>query len=149
MQALTDAWGFYPQDNCTNLDIIIKNITHTTCYFRDFQLISGTPSTISNIPALIFPGETTHSFQLSENDYHSTDYYGDPIRLILKYECGEGKITLFESDKTKCGRSRAEVSGLIIFDYNMDTSFAASDGRMRDNTAGVIIWTFSDNQSVY
>ena len=110
-------------------------------------MISGTTSTESNVPVVIFPGETTHCFQLSENAHHSTDFYGDPIRVILKYECGEGKITLFESDKTKCLRSKAAVSGWIIFDYNMDTSFTVSDGRMRDNTAGVIIWTFSDKKN--
>lgn len=68
----------------------------------------------ADIPVFIFPGETTHWFQLSENPYSTTDYLGAPIHVILKYDCEQGKTVTFLSEKTKCRRSRAQVNAFVL-----------------------------------
>lgn len=142
---LTYAWI---PDKCTNLKLRIENKTQTSCYLLDVHLISGTVLDATDIPTFIFPGETTHWFQLSENAYSTTDYFGDPVHVILKYDCEQGKTVTFLSEKTKCRRSSAEVNALVLAESNMNTSFTLSDGIMRDNTAGTIVWTFSEKKSL-
>ncbi len=141
-------YAWIKEDRCTNLHLQIENQTKTICHLIDFQVMSGFVSH-DDTPLIIFPGETSSRFELSENSQHSTDFYGDAIHILMNYECGEGQMVTFISQKDKCRRSRAKVSGMVLSSYNIDASFTFSDGFMfnhtlRTDTPGTIIWTLTD-----
>lgn len=140
----TLSYAWIVQDQCTNLKIQIINNSQSSCHLRNSLLISGVKVLQSAAPETIPSGETSSWFVLSENDSQSTDFYGDPIHLYMQYECGDGKMVTFISQKDKCRRSTAIVNGMVISEYNMNTSFELSDGSMRNYTPGIIQWTFAD-----
>lgn len=143
---IADAW--IVEDRCTNLHLQIENQTKTICHLIDFHVMSGFVSH-DDMPMIIFPGETSSRVELSENSQHSTDFYGDVIHILMSYECGEGQMVTFFSQKDKCRRSRAKVGGMVLCSHNIDASFTFSDGLMftdtgRTDTPGTIIWTLTD-----
>ena len=140
----TLSYAWMVQDQCTNLKIQIINRTQSFCRLSQALVSSGVNLPQPVILGAIPPGGVSSWFVLSENYSQSTDFYGDPIHVYMQYECGDGKMVTFISQKDKCRRSAATVNAMVMSEYNMDTSFELSDGKMRDNTPGIIRWTFAD-----
>lgn len=142
----TLGYAWIVEDQCTNLKVQIINHSQSFCYLSNFLLISGVIVHNSAVPKLIVPGEESPWLVVSENDARSTDFYGDPIHFFMQYDCGDGKMVTFISHKTKCMRSSASVTGMVLSEYNMAISSELSDASMRENTPGTVLWTFADRQ---
>jgi hypothetical protein len=145
----TLAYTWIVEDQCTDLKIQIINHSQSSCFLSKFILISGVIVNISEFRKLtvVAPWEVSPWFVVSENYARSTDFYGDPIHVFMEYDCGDGKMVTFVSQKSKCLRSSASVTGMVFSEYNMAISSELSDASMRENTPGTILWTFYDRMS--
>jgi len=123
---------------CTNLIITIKNNTGAACQLIDRSLTNGRsvgPETYFKIPAGV-----SKTVKLSEVE--STK----PTEFLLSYDCGEGGLITFNTEKYGCLLGGGKILGSITSITGMYAKYESTVGMKWQNTPGRVDWNLSASQ---